>query len=131
MSTLRVDNIKSRTGTVVTIPDAQTLAVTGVSSISGNQTVGGTQTVSGWQTVSGSQIVSGNTNITGIGTVGGTLNVSGDLNVSGGGSVVATTGVADDTDTLVKPDVGAAATNAGLAASLATTPITAASPYYY
>ena len=117
MSTLRVDNIKSRTGTVVTIPDSHTLAVTGVSSISGNQTVGGTQTVSGdqfvsgvgtvtgsqtvggtqtvsgWQTVSGSQIVSGNTNITGIGTVGGTLNVTGDLNVSGGGSVVATTGV--------------------------------------
>ena len=37
MSTLRVDNIKSRTGTTVTIPDSQNLAVTG------NITVNGTQ----------------------------------------------------------------------------------------
>ena len=39
MSTLRVDNIKSRTGTIVTIPDSHTLAVTGISSIGGNQTI--------------------------------------------------------------------------------------------
>ena len=37
MSTLRVDNIKGRTGTTVTIPDSQNLAVTG------NITVNGTQ----------------------------------------------------------------------------------------
>ena len=41
MSTLRVDNIKSRTGTTVTIPSSHTLAVTG------NQTVTGSLTVNG------------------------------------------------------------------------------------
>ena len=35
MSTLRVDNIKSRTGTTVTIPDSQSLAVTGGLTVSG------------------------------------------------------------------------------------------------
>ena len=37
MSTLRVDNIKSRTGTTVTIPDSQNLAVTGALTVSGSQ----------------------------------------------------------------------------------------------
>ena len=40
MSTLRVDNIKSRTGTTVTIPDSQSLAVTGSLSVSGSQSFG-------------------------------------------------------------------------------------------
>ena len=37
MSTLRVDNIKSRTGTTVTIPDSQNLAVTGALTVTGSQ----------------------------------------------------------------------------------------------
>ena len=37
MSTLRVDNIKSRTGTTVTIPDSQNLQVTGSLNVSGTQ----------------------------------------------------------------------------------------------
>ena len=40
MSTLRVDNIKSRTGTTVTIPDSQSLAVTGGLTVSGSQSFG-------------------------------------------------------------------------------------------
>ena len=47
MSTLRVDNIKSRTGSVVTIPEGQTLAVTGIGSIIGNTNVTGNLNVSG------------------------------------------------------------------------------------
>ena len=37
MSTLRVDKIKGRTGTTVTIPDSQNLAVTGNVTVSGQQ----------------------------------------------------------------------------------------------
>ena len=37
MSTLRVDKIKSRTGTTVTIPDSQNLAVTGNITVNGQQ----------------------------------------------------------------------------------------------
>ena len=40
MSTLRVDNIKSRTGTTVTIPDSQNLAVTGSLTVTGSQSFG-------------------------------------------------------------------------------------------
>ena len=40
MSTLRVDNIKSRTGTTVTIPDAQNLTVTGSLTVNGTQNFG-------------------------------------------------------------------------------------------
>ena len=40
MSTLRVDNIKSRTGTTVTIPDSQNLTVTGGLTVTGSQTFG-------------------------------------------------------------------------------------------
>lgn len=49
MSTLRVDNIKSRTGTTVTIPDSHTLAVTGNQTVTGSLTVngGGTLTTTG------------------------------------------------------------------------------------
>ncbi len=124
MSTLRVDNIKSRTGTIVTIPDSHTLAVTGISSIGGSQTIDGSQTVSGTQsvggdqgvtgdqrvdgnqlisgvsTVSGSQTITGNISAGGISTFtgntnfGGAVDVTGSLNVSGGGSIINTTGVA-------------------------------------
>ena len=51
MSTLRVDNIKSRTGTTVTIPSSHTLAVTGNQTVSGNQTVTGSLTVNGGGTL--------------------------------------------------------------------------------
>ena len=37
MSTLRVDKIKGRTGTTVTIPDSQNLAVTGGLTVTGTQ----------------------------------------------------------------------------------------------
>ena len=104
MSTLRVDNIKSRTGSIVTIPDSHTLAVTGISSIGGNQTiagtqsVGGTQTVTGTQTVGGTQTVSGNQsvsgyqNVTGVSTVGsqtvnGTQTITGAQTVGGTQSI--------------------------------------------
>jgi hypothetical protein len=46
MSTLRVDNIKSRTGTTVTIPDSQSLAVTGALTVSGSQSFGAGATLS-------------------------------------------------------------------------------------
>ncbi len=46
MSTLRVDNIKSRTGTTVTIPDSQNLSVTGGLTVSGTQTFAGGATLS-------------------------------------------------------------------------------------
>ena len=46
MSTLRVDNIKGRTGTTVTIPDSQNLSVTGGLTVSGTQTFAGGATLS-------------------------------------------------------------------------------------
>ena len=74
MSTLRVDNIKSRTGTTVTIPETNTLAVTGIVSI----------TSSGSITNAGSLTNSGNVNITGgITTVGGSATISGNVFISG------------------------------------------------
>lgn len=72
MSTLRVDNIKSRTGTTVTIPDSHTLAV------SGNQTVTGSLTVSG----GGAFSTSGNITTTGDMSAAN-LTLSGDLTVNG------------------------------------------------
>ena len=72
MSTLRVDNIKSRTGTVVTIPESNTLAVTGVTSVTGNMNVTGALNVTG----------GGNFNTTGVGTFGG-LTVNGNMTVDG------------------------------------------------
>ena len=47
MSTLRVDNIKSRTSSTVTIPESNTLAVTGIASVSGNMNVTGALNVTG------------------------------------------------------------------------------------
>ena len=55
MSTLRVDNIKGRTGTTVTIPDANSLAVTGTMSVSGQQVF----TASGQLSLQGENINSG------------------------------------------------------------------------
>ena len=46
MSTLRVDKIKGRTGTTVTIPDSQNLAVTGGLTVSGSQTFNAGSTLS-------------------------------------------------------------------------------------
>jgi len=104
MSTLRVDNIKSRTGSVVTIPETNTLAVTGIVSVTstgsitnaGNLTNSGTFTNTGALNVTGG----GTFNTTGVGTfgslnvtnqttfsqgvqVGGALTVTGDFTVNG------------------------------------------------
>lgn len=85
MSTLRVDNIKSRTGTTVTIPSSHTLAVTG------NQTVTGSLTVSG----GGAFSTSGN--ITTTGDIGGAnLVLSGNLTVNGTTTTVNSTTVTVD-----------------------------------
>ena len=46
MSTLRVDNIKGRTGTTVTIPDSQNLSVTGGLTVSGAQSFAAGATLS-------------------------------------------------------------------------------------
>ncbi len=74
MSTLRVDNIKSRTGSTVTIPESNTLAVTGIVSV----------TNTGRITNAGSLTNSGNVNITGgITTVGGAATISGNVWISG------------------------------------------------
>jgi hypothetical protein len=78
MSTLRVDNIKSRTGSTVTIPESNTLAVTGIASISGNTNVSGSLNVTGNANVTGSLNVTGGGNLnnpSGIITAG-TLNVT-------------------------------------------------------
>jgi len=79
MSTLRVDNIKSRTGTTVTIPETNTLAVTGIASVSGNINVSGNANVTGALNVTGS----GTVNTSGIMTVG-SLNVSNQTTFSQG-----------------------------------------------
>ena len=80
MSTLRVDNIKSRTGTVVTVPETNTLAVTGIVSVtsSGSITNAGTLTNTGDVDVTGSLSVTGGANFnnpTGIITTG-TLDIT-------------------------------------------------------
>lgn len=76
MSTLRVDNIKSRTGTVLTVPDSNTLAVTGIVSV----------TSGGAITNAGNLTNSGNLTNTGDLSVGGNATVTGSLDVSGGAS---------------------------------------------
>ena len=68
MSTLRVDNIKSRTGTVLTVPDGNTLAITGITSVTGGVTN------------------AGNFTNTGTLSVGGNATVTGTLDVNGGGN---------------------------------------------
>ncbi len=80
MSTLRVDNIKSRTGSVVTIPETNTLAVTGIVSVTST----GSITNAGNLTNTGSLTNSGNVNITGgITTVGGAATISGNVWIAG------------------------------------------------
>ena len=76
MSTLRVDNIKSRTGTVLTVPDSNTLAVTGIVSVTSGGSI----------TNAGNLTNSGNLTNTGDLSVGGNATVTGSLDVSGGGS---------------------------------------------
>jgi hypothetical protein len=85
MSTLRVDNIKSRTGSTVTIPESNTLAVTGIASISGNANVSGSLNVTGNANVTGALNVtgSGSVNTSGIMTVG-SLNVTNQTTFSQG-----------------------------------------------
>ena len=91
MSTLRVDNIKSRTGTTVTIPSSHTLAVTG------NQTVSGNQTVTGSLTVNGGGSFSTSGDITTTGDISGKdLTLSGDLTVNGTTTTVNSTTVTVD-----------------------------------
>jgi len=84
MSTLRVDNIKSRTGSTVTIPESNTLAVTGIASISGNTNVSGSLNVTGNANVTGALNVtgSGTVNTSGTMTCGG-LTVNGTMTVDG------------------------------------------------
>jgi len=84
MSTLRVDNIKSRTGSTVTIPESNTLAVTGIASISGNTNVSGSLNVTGNANVTGALNVtgSGTVNTSGTMTCGG-LTVNGNMTVDG------------------------------------------------
>lgn len=80
MSTLRVDNIKSRTGSVVTVPETNTLAVTGIVSVTST----GGITNAGNLTNTGSLTNSGNVNITGgITTVGGAATISGNVWIAG------------------------------------------------
>ena len=72
MSTLRVDNIKSRTGTEVNIPAGQSLVVSGIGSSVGELKVGGGLTVTGAANVIGDlNVPSGNL------TVGGNLSLTG------------------------------------------------------
>lgn len=72
MSTLRVDNIKSRTGTQVNIPAGQSLIVSGIGSVVGELKVGGGLTVTGTASVIGDlDVPSGNL------TVGGNLSLTG------------------------------------------------------
>lgn len=81
MSTLRVDNIKSRTGSVVTVPETNTLAVTGIVSVTstGGITNAGTLTNTGALNVTGG----GTFNTTGVGTFG-SLNVTNQTTFSQG-----------------------------------------------
>ena len=81
MSTLRVDNIKSRTGSVVTVPETNTLAVTGIVSVTstGSITNAGTLTNTGALNVTGG----GTFNTTGVGTFG-SLNVTNQTTFSQG-----------------------------------------------
>ena len=107
MSTLRVDNIKSRTGSVLTVPETNTLAVTGIVSVTssgslqvaGNETIGGNQTVSGNQIITGNQLISGITTVTGVArftgdvSIGGTLTYEDVTNVDSVGLITARNGI--------------------------------------
>tara|TARA_B100000945_G_scaffold310099_1_gene301648 strand:+ start:430 stop:1131 length:702 start_codon:yes stop_codon:yes gene_type:complete len=92
MSTLRVDNIKSRTGTEVNIPAGQSLVVSGIGSIIGELKVGGGLTVTGTANVIGDlNVPSGNL------TVGGNLSLTGDssFNLPTGIGTFGTVGAGD------------------------------------
>ena len=69
MSTLRVDNIKSRTGSVVTIPEGQTLAVTGIGSIIGDTNVTGNLNVTGAFNLTGASKFNTNSGIATFGKI--------------------------------------------------------------
>ena len=69
MSTLRVDNIKSRTGSVVTIPEGQTLAVTGIGSIIGDTNVTGNLNVTGAFNLTGASQFNTNSGIATFGKI--------------------------------------------------------------
>lgn len=93
MSTLRVDNIKSRTGSTVTIPESNTLAVTGIVSV----------TSTGSITNAGNLTNTGSLNVTG----GGTLNTSGiitcgGLTVNGSMTVNGTTTLIDTVNLVIE-----------------------------
>jgi hypothetical protein len=72
MSTLRVDNIKSRTGTTVTIPSSHTLAVTGNQTVTGSLTVNGGGTLTTTGTVSTGALTADSLVVTNDLTVNGT-----------------------------------------------------------
>ena len=84
MSTLRVDNIKSRTGTVLTVPDGNTLAVTGIASVTGGVTNAGNFTNTGTLTNTGNLSVGGNATVT------GTLDVTGGGNFNNPSGIITT-----------------------------------------
>ena len=122
MSTLRVDNIKSRTGTVVTVPEANTLAVTGIVSVTsaGNITNGGTFTNSGSSIFTGPAEFGSGANITGDITASGGLNLTGGANLNTTGiitcgtlNVSGSTSFADITGTIADLTVSNNATIAG------------------
>ena len=119
MSTLRVDKIKSRTGSVVEVPDSHTLAVTGVCSVTssgklevaGNQLVSGVSTISGDQVVSGSQNVAGNQKISGVSTVSGTLNLTSGANLNNPTGIITTGTLNVQGNTNFQSVVGSATTD--------------------
>ena len=84
MSTLRVDNIKSRTGSTVTIPESNTLAVTGNANVTGslNVTGGGNFNTSGIITAGSLSVTNQTTFSQGV-QVGGALTVTGNFTVNG------------------------------------------------
>jgi len=84
MSTLRVDNIKSRTGSVVTVPETNTLAVTGIVSVTstGSITNAGNITNSGNFTNSGNLTVTGNLNATAGVITASNLDVTGNVTLN-------------------------------------------------
>lgn len=115
MSTLRVDNIKSRTGSVVTVPETNTLAVTGIVSVTstgsitnaGNLTNSGNITNSGNLTNTGNLTVTGNLNATAGVITASNLNVTStltlnDLTVGGNLTVNGTTTTIDTVNLVVE-----------------------------
>ena len=115
MSTLRVDNIKSRTGSVVTVPETNTLAVTGIVSVTstgsitnaGNLTNSGNITNSGNFTNTGNLTVTGNLNATAGVITASNLNVTStltlnDLTVGGNLTVNGTTTTIDTVNLVVE-----------------------------